>query len=136
MSTIETKNARISSTMLGIEDHGIMSFSICLDYGGSGQCAGGYALDEPIKDKNGKFIRRIGSAAGTQLIMEIMRVVGVSSWEKLPNMNVRVRANFGKVYAIGNLLEDRWLDFGAFFEQAHNSRVTQGAKRTHGKATS
>jgi hypothetical protein len=47
---IETKNAQIVDTMLGTEDHGIFSFSLNLDYGNSGQNAGGYALDTPKKD--------------------------------------------------------------------------------------
>ena len=118
---IEIKNARITSTMLGIEDHGIMSFSLSLDYGGSGQCAGGYALDEPIKDEKGHFVKRIGTAAGTKIIMEILQVVGVGSWEALKGQHIRAKSDHCRVYAIGNLLSDNWLDFGAFFKQADNT---------------
>jgi len=114
---VETKNARITSTMLGIEDHGIMSFYLYLDYGGSCQGAGGYCLDTPLKDESGNFIKRIGTASGTDLIMEILRVVGVEKWEDLKDKHIRACADHGKVYKIGNLLRDEWLDFGAFFKQ-------------------
>jgi len=113
---METKNAIIESTMLGIEDHGIMSFYLYLNYGGSGQGAGGYCLDTPIKE-NGTFLRRVGTAEGLSLIMEIMEVVGVQKWEDLPGKHIRVKANQGKVYVIGNILKDKWLDFELFFKE-------------------
>jgi hypothetical protein len=116
---METKNAIIKSTMLGIEDHGIMSFYLNLDYGGSGQSAGGYCLDNPIK-KDGKFFKRIGTASGMSLIMEIMEVSGVSKWEDLPNTHIRVKADQGKVYAVGNILKDKWINFEQFFRDFIN----------------
>lgn len=115
-NNMEIKNAIIKSTMLGIEDHGIMSFYLNLDYGGSGQSAGGYCLDNPIHQGN-TFIRRIGTAGGMSLIMEIMEVVGVGKWEDLKNTHIRVKADNSKVYAIGNILKDKWVDFELFFEE-------------------
>lgn len=112
---IETKNAKIKSTMLGIEDHGIMSFYLYLDYGGSTQGAGGYALDTPIKQGN-TFLRRVGTAEGLSLIMAILNLVGVGKWEDLPGKFIRVKADMGKVYAIGNVLKDEWLDFEQFIK--------------------
>lgn len=115
MST-EVKNAKINSTMLGMEDHGIMSFYLYLDYGGGGQGAGGYCLDKPLKDEKNKFIKRVGTSAGLSVIMEILNTVGVTKWEDLKGKHIRVRASFSKVEAIGHLLEDRWLDFEEFFK--------------------
>jgi hypothetical protein len=43
----EMELATIVSTSLGREDHGIFTFMLDLDYGGSGQGAGGYALNDP-----------------------------------------------------------------------------------------
>lgn len=57
-------NAKIKSTMLGFEDHGIMTCFLQLEQASSGQCFGGYRLDAP-KDKTsvmGTFwIKRIGN---------------------------------------------------------------------------
>lgn len=108
---MEVKNAKIKSTMLGIEDHGIMTFYLHLDYGGSGQGAGGYALDEWSE----VLKERIGAPFGIDLILLILKSVGVEKWEDLPGTYIRVKADYGKVYAIGNTLTDNWLDFGIFF---------------------
>lgn len=48
----ELRNAKIRHTMLGIEDHGIFTFVLDLDYGGSGQGAGMYCLDHHEDNKD------------------------------------------------------------------------------------
>lgn len=120
---IETKNAKITSTMLGFEDHGIMTLFLNLKYGqSSAQGAGGYCLDAPLKVK-GVFKRRIGTALGMDLIMSILKVVEVNTWEDLPGKTIRVKATHNKVHAIGNLLSDDWIDFDEFFRTANNQEV-------------
>ena len=42
----EKQNAIIEATALGPEGHGIFSAYLTLNYGGSGQAFGGYALDK------------------------------------------------------------------------------------------
>lgn len=54
------ENAQIESTMLGMEDHGILTFFLSLKFEGSGQGFGGYAMDSYDKAKK----RRVGSALG------------------------------------------------------------------------
>lgn len=115
---VEEKNAIIESTMLGIESHGMMSFYLYLDYGDSSmQGAGGYCLDMPVKDSEGDFLKRVGTAVGTDLIMEILRVVGVDKWEDLKGEHIRVKSNHCKVEEIGNFLKDEWLNFEEFFNK-------------------
>jgi len=123
---METKNAKITSTMLGIEDHGIMSFMLHLDYGGEGQGVGGYSLDTPIS-QGSTFIKRVGTAAGMSLIMEIMKVVDVKKWEDLPGQVIRVQADQSKVHAIGHFMNNKWLDFSLFFEEfkAYKGLITE-----------
>jgi len=113
---MEIKNAIIKSTMLGIEDHGIMTFMLHLDYGGSSQGAGGYALDAPIKVGD-TFLRRVGTAGGMSLIMAILKIVGVENWEELKGHHIRVKTDDFKIYAIGHFLKEEWLDFAQFFEE-------------------
>ena len=105
---IEERNARIKSTFLGIEDHGITTAMLHLEYAGGGQGFGGYGLgnhEKPVPHC-GLFIRRV------------LEVVGVDSWEKLLGKHVRVRAEHIKVHAIGHIVEDRWFnpaeEFDAF----------------------
>ncbi len=113
---MEVRNAVITSTMLGIEDHGIMSFYLYLDYGGSGQEAGGWSLDTPVKIGN-TFLRRVGTAEGLSLIMKILDVVGVGKWEDLKGKHIRVKQDHTAVHAIGNIIKNEWLDFSQFFEE-------------------
>lgn len=110
---MEIKNALIDWTQLGYEDHGILTFCLYLDYGDGGhQGAGGYALDSYDKAKK----KRVSHAVAMECVAEILRVVGVDSWEKLKGKHVRVKADWNRVYAIGNLLKDRWLNFEEFFK--------------------
>ena len=113
---LEIKNATITRTMLGVEDHGIFTFMLTLDYGGSGQGAGGYALDEFVGDKGGGRGRRVGTAYGMDLIIAVLKVVGVEKWEDLKGEHIRVKAEHSKVHAIGHFLNDEWLDFKEFYE--------------------
>ena len=110
---IETKNAKITGTMLGIEDHGIMTFMLHLKYGGSSsQGAGGYGLDEYRKTLD----KRVGTAFGMELVKAILETVGVNTWEELPGKMIRVKADHQKVHAIAHVLDDNWLDFAEFYE--------------------
>jgi len=111
------KNAVIDGTMLGVEDHGLLTFYIYLDYGGCGQGFGGYALDEPLK-VDGRFVRRRGTAFGTEAIMRLLKVVGVSKWEDLKGKAVRADAEQSKIHRLGHYLKDEWIDLKALSEEA------------------
>ena len=95
MGAIKIKNAQITSTALTIEDHGILTAWIHLDYGGVHQGFGGWSLESDSKFCSA-FIRRV------------LEIAGVSSWEKLPGKSVRVKAEHNKIHAIGHYLNDEW----------------------------
>jgi hypothetical protein len=78
-----------------VEDHGIPTFSLYLDYGDSGvQAFGNYDL---------RFY-------GFSILLAILKTVGVESWEQLPGKHLRADQEMIKVHRIGNLLRDEWLD--------------------------
>jgi len=108
---LKESNARITSTTLGYEDHGIMTWFLDLDYGGSGQGAGGYVLNGYDKENN----KKTPSIWCGKTIMAILDVLGVDKWEALPGTYIRVKYDYDKVHAIGHLLKDQWLDFDIFF---------------------
>ncbi len=112
MGGMELKNAVIISTSLGGHDGAgsIMTCMIRLDYGGSGQGFGGWSLDEPIKDDDGKFLCRKGSALGMQFIIDVLKVLELESWEDLKGTCCRVKADFDKIHAIGHFLKDQWFN--------------------------
>jgi len=109
----ERLNAYIKSTSLGYEDGGIFSFRLCLDIqDGCGCCVGGYAMDgySKLQDK------RVGSAYGMDLIIRILEVVGVRTWEELKGKYIRVESPGlgGRITKIGNLMKNDWVDFDTF----------------------
>lgn len=112
MPGTKIENARITRTKFGVEDHGILTATLSLDFGGSGAGWGGYALDSPVKDADGKFLRREGTDWGCEFLHRIMQTVGVSSWEDLPGTHIRVRRESdlwgAKILAIGHIIKDNW----------------------------
>lgn len=98
----DIENARIRSTFLGIEDHGLFATSLGLAGDGWGQSWGPF--NTPPSKTSHQFLKKI------------IEVVGVTSWEELPGKYVRIRRRDGLIKAIGNLMEDVWLDAGEFWK--------------------
>ena len=72
--------ARIKSTALGYEDHGILTAWLHVEYEDhGGQGIGGYCLDEWNPDHH----RREGTAYGTDWIIGVLRAVPCERWENL-----------------------------------------------------
>lgn len=104
-------NAIIERTMLGYEDHGILTCFLCLKQSSSGQGFGGYTLDDrPKKDKEGnRYGGREPAVFAGFWIKRILEVVGVSKWEDLVGKHIRVVGEeFGTIKGIGNIIEDKW----------------------------
>ncbi len=99
--------------MLGIEDHGIMTFMIHISFGGTGQGFGGFALDRP-PIKQGYTSPRLPTAYGMGVVMHLLRVFDVDRWEKVQGLYCRVRRKDGSwnstLQAIGHIVQDRWFD--------------------------
>lgn len=95
-------NAQIESTMLGLEDHGIMTFMLYLKYDSCGQGFGNYALNGPTQKGEGKSI---------DAIRKILETVGVDRWEDLKGKYIRIRKTDGyggRIESIGHIIEDKW----------------------------
>ena len=110
---MEIKNAKISSTMLGREDHGIMTFMIYIDACGFSCGIGGYCLDEFSSATQTRVFR----AESMEAISKILEVVGVDKWEDLPGKYIRIEYNGlgSTVTKIGNIIEEKWFDLKEFF---------------------
>lgn len=80
VKTMHKELAKVRSFDLFIEDHGIFTCFLQLDYeSGSSQGFGGYSLDGYNKDDK----RREGSAAGTDFLLRILQTFGVERFEQL-----------------------------------------------------
>ncbi len=104
----EVKNATIGYTNLGAQhtDHGFLSFTIGLDYGGEGQGCRFFSTPIARYQRSGK----LGTPLAGSLLLGIDEVFGVD-WEDLKGMPCRALAGWGGVAAIGNYLKDKWLWF-------------------------
>lgn len=101
----EIKNAQITGTMLGTEDHGIMTAFLYLDYGDSSQGFGGYGLDA----YNQKEKKRISHRTCGEFIMRVLETVGVEKWEDLKGKYIKADSSQEKVHGICNILDiEKW----------------------------
>jgi hypothetical protein len=74
-----TELGKVTSVRLGLEDHGILTLWLTLNFGGKSQGFGGYALSEWSKAED----RQIGHAAGTDYILRMLEFFGVDTLEKI-----------------------------------------------------
>lgn len=98
-------NAIIESVTLDDADRGFLNAWLFLDYGGSGQGFGGYALYLPDNYDHHNML----SPAG-HFIWRCMQIGGVKKWEDLKGKTIRVRkeSRAGSVIAIGHIVKDDW----------------------------
>lgn len=89
----EIRKAKIESTMLGFEDHGIMTAFLHTMSGSCGQGFGGYSL-------NGKW--------GMEFIKAILKTLEVDSWEQLEGKHCRVDVEYNQINGIGHIIKDKW----------------------------
>lgn len=93
MKTIQ--NAKIQTTTLGFEDHGIMTAWLHLEYEGAGQGFGGWALtDKAMYD----------------FVKGVLDTLEVDEWEKLKGVHCRVEGSHMKIERIGHIIKDKWFD--------------------------
>jgi hypothetical protein len=102
---METLNAVIESATITADDHGLLSAWLFLDYGGSGQGFGGYALYLPKSYKHHELLSHAG-----HFIWRCMEIAGVTKWEHLTGKTIRVRKaeHFGQIQGIGHIVKDDW----------------------------
>ena len=108
----EIKNAKIVSTTLGVEDHGLLSAFVHLDGDGWGCGFGGYKLDGP----HGHIGQGPNYCAA--FIRGVLDALEVERWEKLPGTIVRAYSEGpgGGILRIGHAYKDKWFDPKKVFE--------------------
>lgn len=103
----EIKNAIVANVSINDSDRGILTAWLHLDYGGSGQGFGGYALYLPWSWSH----HTIESYAG-HFIWRCMEIAGVTSWDAIKGKSIRVKldkSDFnGKIIGIGHITNNDW----------------------------
>lgn len=97
MTKTEIKNAVIRSADFSVER--MCTHWLDLDYGGSGQGFGGYALCSRLDDQ-GNF--------GGHYIEQLLETVDVLKHSQLVGKAIRVKLENGFVTGIGHIIYDRW----------------------------
>lgn len=100
---METVNAVIRKAIIEHEDRGILQCWLDLDYGGTGQGFGGYALYLPKSFSNHNLL----SPAG-HFIFRCMEIAGAGKWDSMVGKTIRVKRDHSKVHAIGHIIKDDW----------------------------
>ena len=100
---VEEKNAVIKCARICIERGFILSAWLDLDYGGSCQGFGGYALFLDETATNHKK-----ETTGAFFIHRVMKIADVEDWSKLSGKTIRVRASHAGVHAIGHIIKNDW----------------------------
>lgn len=126
MTKVETKNAIIRKARITNDDHGLLSAWLDLDYGGTGQGFGGYALYLP---KQFTHHNPDGPNYAGHFIWRVMEVAGVSYWHDLPGKTVRARTDWSRVHAIGHIVKDDWFDPSADFGRMKENTTLSTGKR-------
>jgi len=119
MENIEIKNAVIKSAEITMEERGMLDCWLQLDFGGTGQGFGGYALYLPKSFSHHQVL----SVAGHHLF-RIMEIAGVENWSQLQGCTIRVKGSRSKIERIGHIVKDDWYCPSADFTAALDSSAT------------
>ena len=112
----EILNAKITDTKLG-EEHGCLTAKLFLEGDGWGCGFGGYCLDYWFA-RPGRKAGEYKSSDGYGAIIELMKALGVDSWERLKGQLVRVETQGwgGHIVRIGHIMKDQWFSFQTYYE--------------------
>lgn len=103
-------NAVITSATLRQERGFILDSWVTVDYGGSAQGFGGFAL---YISKEGSH-HNVQSPAG-HWFWRVMEIAGVEDWARVVGKAIRCRIEGGRIVAIGHIIKDDWFDPAAEF---------------------
>ena len=114
------ENAKITSVTLSMADHGCLVFGLVLEGEYGGVIFGGWSIGHGYL---GADVFE-GSPKGIECLMRIMDTIGVDRWEDLKGQYCRAKFKDQRVYAIGNIIKDKWFEPEKFFKASSECKET------------
>lgn len=107
------KNARITDTMFGWEDHGILTFALKIEGYGWGCSYGYYGISYHCQETD----TQVYDPRGLQAIGELLKFFDVDTWESLKGKYVRCELERTQIVRVGRLIEDKWFSLRDIFNE-------------------
>lgn len=114
------ENTKITGVTLSMADHGCLVFGLTLEGDGWGIVFGGWSIGHGYL---GADVFE-GSPKGIECLMHIMDTIGVDRWEDLKGQYCRAKFKDHHVYAIGNIIKDKWFEPEKFFKASPECKET------------
>lgn len=95
----ETRNARITDTMLGIEDHGLFVMAVFFEY------------DRSAAQGFNRILASKANDNGVASIRTLLETLALEQWEQLKGAYCRVLIEDGMIRQVGHIVEDRWTHY-------------------------
>jgi hypothetical protein len=125
MKEYEIKNAVIEKADITTGERGFLDAWLSLNFGGTGQGFGGFALYLPKSYSHHSIL----SVAGHH-IFRIMEIAEVEKWSQLPGKTIRVEGSWTEIKRIGHIVKDDWYspqnDFAEARDILANAEVRDG----------
>lgn len=114
------ENAKITSVDLNMQDHGVMTLSMCLEGSGWGCVYGGYCLGHGYVGANPEYFN--SSKNSMIYLMRIMDTTDSDTFNGMKGRYIRVASKgWGQpIKIIGHITEEKWFDAASFFEDCTN----------------
>lgn len=111
MSDFEEKIAKVTSSFIGFEDHGLLSVSLTFDYGGSSQGIGHRAFGSSSEETDEADKWRLAHEMGMDFVRRLMLACGVETWESIKGRTVLVTCSWTEITRIAPLPTERGVPF-------------------------
>lgn len=102
----EKRIAKIESSFIGFEDHGLLTASLTFNYGGSGQSIAHRIFGAADETHEPEGWHR-GHEMGMDFIRRLLLACGVNSWERIVGRTVLVTGDWSNVFVVEPLPTER-----------------------------
>lgn len=97
------QNGIITGTRLGFGENGFLDCWLQIEFDGTGQSFGGWALYLPKS-----WQHHTVESVGGHYLYRVMEIAGVTEWKDVVGRSIRTRGTHSKISAIGHIVKNDW----------------------------